>query len=93
MIRQHQFSKVELVSITHPDQSDDELERMLSCAEEILKRLGLPYRVVRLCSGDTGFSASMTYDIEVWLLDRMRGQGKYREISSCSTAVHSKQGV
>ncbi len=84
MIRQHQFSKVELVSITRPDKSDAELERMLSCAEEILKRLALPYRVVRLCSGDTGFSASMTYDIEVWLPGQDEGQGKYREISSCS---------
>ena len=84
MIRQHQFSKVELVSITDPDESDDELDQMLSCAEEILKRLGLPYRVVRLCSGDTGFSASMTYDIEVWLPGQDEGQGKYREISSCS---------
>ena len=80
MIRQHQFSKVELVSITTPDQSNDELERMLSCAEEILKRLGLHYRVVVLCTGDIGFGARKTYDIEVWL----PGQDMYREISSCS---------
>jgi len=81
MIRQHQFEKVELVSVTAPDQSDDELERMLGCAEEVLKRLHLPYRVVKLCTGDIGFGARRTYDIEVWL----PGQGKYREISSCST--------
>jgi seryl-tRNA synthetase len=80
MLRQHQFTKVELVSITTPDQSDDEHERMLSCAEEVLKRLGLHYRVVTLCTGDMGFAARKTYDIEVWL----PGQGAYREISSCS---------
>lgn len=80
MIRQHQFTKVELVSITTPEQSDDEHERMTACAEEVLKRLGLPYRVVLLCTGDMGFSARKTYDIEVWL----PGQGRYREISSCS---------
>jgi seryl-tRNA synthetase len=80
MLRQHQFSKVELVSITHPDGSDAELERMTSCAEEVLKRLELPYRVVTLCTGDMGFAARKTYDIEVWL----PGQGAYREISSCS---------
>ena len=80
MIRQHQFSKVELVSIVHPDESNTELERMTGCAEEVLKRLGLPYRVVTLCAGDMGFGARMTYDIEVWL----PGQGRYREISSCS---------
>ena len=80
MIRQHQFSKVELVSITEPHKSSDELKRMLSIAEEVLKRLSLPYRVVLLCSGDMGFSASITYDIEVW----MPAQNKYREISSCS---------
>ncbi len=80
MIRQHQFSKVELVSIVHPDESDAELERMTGCAEEVLKRLGLPYRVVTLCTGDMGFGARKTYDIEVWL----PGQGRYREISSCS---------
>ncbi|MBN8937175.1 MAG: serine--tRNA ligase [Rhizobiales bacterium] len=80
MIRQHQFTKVELVSITTPEQSKDEHERMLSCAEEILRRLGLHYRVVTLCTGDMGFASQKTYDIEVWL----PGQGMYREISSCS---------
>lgn len=80
MIRQHQFGKVELVSITTEDQSNDELERMTSVAEEILKKLELPYRVMLLCSGDMGFAAQRTYDIEVWL----PGQNKYREISSCS---------
>ena len=80
MIRQHQFTKVELVSMVHPDNSEEELERMTGCAEEVLKRLGLPYRVVVLCSGDTGFGARKTYDIEVWL----PGQDTYREISSCS---------
>jgi seryl-tRNA synthetase len=81
MIRQHQFTKVELVSITTPEQSKDEHERMLSCAEEILRRLDLHYRVMTLCAGDMGFAAQKTYDIEVWL----PGQGMYREISSCST--------
>jgi seryl-tRNA synthetase len=80
MIRQHQFDKVELVSITTPEQSEAEHERMLGCAEEVLKRLGLPYRVITLCTGDMGFSARKTYDIEVWL----PGQNRYREISSCS---------
>ena len=80
MLRQHQFSKVEMVCVTHPDESDAELERMTGCAEEVLKRLGLPYRVVVLCTGDMGFGARKTYDIEVWL----PGQGTYREISSCS---------
>jgi seryl-tRNA synthetase len=80
MIRQHQFSKVELVSITHPDQSAAEHERMTSCAEAILKRLDLAYRVVTLSTGDMGFSAQKTYDVEVWL----PGQNRYREISSCS---------
>jgi len=80
MIRQHQFEKVEMVSVTTPEQSDEELERMTKCAEEVLKRLHLPYRVVKLCSGDIGFSARCTYDLEVWL----PGQGRYREISSCS---------
>lgn len=80
MIRQHQFSKVEMVSITHPDKSDEELERMTACAEGILQRLGLPYRVIVLCTGDMGFGARKTYDIEVWL----PGQDRYREISSCS---------
>jgi len=80
MIRQHQFSKVELVSITTEDQSLDELERMTGSAEEVLKRLELPYRTVILCIGDMGFGARKTYDIEVWL----PGQDMYREISSCS---------
>ena len=80
MIRVHQFSKVELVSIAHPDHSAAEHERMTGCAEEVLKRLGLPYRVVTLCTGDMGFASQKTYDIEVWL----PGQGAYREISSCS---------
>jgi len=80
MIRQHQFTKVELVSITTPEKSRDEHERMLSCAEEILKKLELHYRVVTLCTGDMGFAAQKTYDIEVWL----PGQNMYREISSCS---------
>ncbi len=80
MIRQHQFTKVELVSIATPEQSKDEHERMLSCAEEVLRRLDLHYRVVTLCAGDMGFAAQKTYDIEVWL----PGQSMYREISSCS---------
>ena len=80
MIRQHQFYKVEMISITTPDQSQTEHERMTNCAEEILKRLGLPYRVVVLCSGDTGFASRKTHDIEVWL----PGQNAYREISSVS---------
>jgi seryl-tRNA synthetase len=80
MIRMHQFSKVELVSITTPEQSDEEHERMTSCAEEVLKCLELPYRTMLLCSGDTGFGAAKTYDIEVHL----PGQGAFREISSCS---------
>lgn len=80
MLRQHQFEKVELVSLVHPDRSEDELERMTGCAEEVLKRLGLHYRVVMLATGDMGFAARKTYDVEVWL----PGQGAYREISSCS---------
>lgn len=80
MIRMHQFSKVELVSITTPDQSEQEHEYILNAAEEVLKRLELPYRIMLLCSGDTGFTSKKTYDIEVWL----PGQSKYREISSCS---------
>ena len=84
MIRQHQFSKVELVSITAADQSDAELDRMTGCAEAILQRLGLAYRVLVLCSGDTGFSARRTLDIEVWLPGQDEGRGQYREISSCS---------
>ncbi len=80
MLRQHQFNKVELVSITDADSSLDEHERMTACAEEVLKRLDLHYRVVNLCTGDIGFGARKTYDLEVWL----PGQGTYREISSCS---------
>ncbi|CCG06750.1 Seryl-tRNA synthetase [Pararhodospirillum photometricum DSM 122] len=80
MIRQHQFEKVEMVSIVAPEDSDAELERMTGCAEAVLQGLGLPYRVVALCSGDIGFSARKTYDLEVWL----PAQGCYREISSCS---------
>ena len=80
IIRQHQFNKVELVKIVHPDTSYEELENLTSDAEEVLKLLGLPYRVVELCTGDLGFSAAKTYDIEVWF----PSQGKYREISSCS---------
>jgi seryl-tRNA synthetase len=80
MIRQHQFTKVELVSVTTPEKSKQEHERMLSCAEEVLKKLELHYRVVTLCTGDMGFAAQKTYDIEVWL----PGQNAYREISSCS---------
>jgi seryl-tRNA synthetase len=80
MIRQHQFSKVELVSITTPEESLAEHERMTNCAEEVLKRLGLPYRTMLLCTGDMGFASRKTYDLEVWL----PGQDAYREISSCS---------
>ncbi len=80
MIRQHQFDKVELVKVTTPATSYDELEAMVGNAEEVLKRLELPYRVVLLATGDTGFASAKTYDLEVWL----PGQGKYREISSCS---------
>ncbi|MGA8586851.1 MAG: serine--tRNA ligase [Roseiarcus sp.] len=80
MIRQHQFRKVELVSITTPEQSREEHERMTACAEEVLKRLGLHYRVMALSTGDLGFASQKTYDIEVWL----PGQGRFREISSCS---------
>ena len=80
MLRQHQFRKVELVSVTHPDDSGAEHERMTACAEAVLEALGLPYRRVLLCAGDTGFGAAKTYDLEVWL----PGQGAWREISSCS---------
>ncbi|WP_320046209.1 serine--tRNA ligase [uncultured Ilyobacter sp.] len=80
LIRQHQFNKVEMVKITTPENSYDELEKMVVDAETVLQKLGLPYRLVQLCSGDIGFSAAKTYDLEVWL----PGQGKYREISSCS---------
>jgi seryl-tRNA synthetase len=80
MLRQHQFEKVEMVSVTHPDHSRAELDRMTKCAEGILERLELPYRTVALCVGDMGFGARRTHDIEVWL----PGQNAYREISSCS---------
>ena len=80
MIRQHQFEKVELVSITKPDQSEGVLTEMISCASDLLTSLGLPHRHMLLCSGDLGFSAAKTIDLEVWL----PGQGKYREISSIS---------
>lgn len=80
LIRQHQFNKVEMVKITTPENSYEELERMVVNAETVLQKLGLPYRLVQLCTGDIGFSAAKTYDLEVWL----PGQGKYREISSCS---------
>jgi seryl-tRNA synthetase len=83
MIRQHQFTKVELVSVTTPEESKNEHERMLSCAEEVLKRLGLHYRVMTLCTGDMGFASQKTYDIEVWMPGQGEG-GMYREISSCS---------
>ncbi len=81
MLRQHQFEKVEMVSVTHPDDSDAEQKRMLRCAEDLLERLGVPYRTVILCTGDMGFGARRTYDIEAWL----PGQNAYREISSVST--------
>ena len=80
LIRQHQFNKVEMVKLVHPDKSYEELEHMTRCAENILQKLGLPYRVISLCSGDIGFSAAKTYDIEVWV----PSQDKYRELSSCS---------
>jgi seryl-tRNA synthetase len=80
MIRQHQFNKVELVSITTPDASEAEHERMVGCAEAVLKRLELPFRTMLLCAGDMGFSARKTYDLEVWI----PSEGRYREISSCS---------
>ena len=83
MIRQHQFTKVELVSVTTPETSKDEHERMLACAEEVLRRLDLHYRVMTLCAGDMGFSAQKTYDIEVWMPGQGEG-GAFREISSCS---------
>lgn len=80
MVRQHQFSKVEMISITAPEASAAEHERMVGCAEAVLQKLGLPYRVMLLCTGDTGFASTKTYDLEVWL----PGQERYREISSCS---------
>jgi seryl-tRNA synthetase len=83
LIRQHQFNKVEMVKITSPESSFDELESLLANAEDILQRLELPYQVVTLCTGDLGFSAAKTYDLEVW----MPGQDKYREISSCSNCL------
>ena len=81
MIRQHQFYKVELVSLVEPQKCEEELERMTKCASGILDKLKLPYRIVELCTGDMGFSAQKTYDIEVWV----PSEKKYREISSCST--------
>lgn len=84
LIRQHQFNKVELVKFSRPEDSYDELEKLTANAEEILKRLELPYRTVTLCSGDLGFSSAKTYDLEVWL----PGQGLYREISSCSNFLN-----
>src|SRR5260221_5136460 len=86
MIRQHQFTKVELVSITTPENSKDEHERMLACAEEVLRRLDLHYRVMTLCAGDMGFAAQKTYDIEVWMPGQAEG-GAFREISSCSVCA------
>jgi seryl-tRNA synthetase len=83
MIRQHQFTKVELVTISTPETSKDEHERMLACAEEVLRQLDLHYRVITLCAGDMGFSAQKTYDIEVWMPGQGEG-GAFREISSCS---------
>ncbi|MBF1359689.1 MAG: serine--tRNA ligase, partial [Mogibacterium diversum] len=80
LIRQHQFNKVEMVKLAYPENSYEELEKLTHDAEEVLQKLGIPYRVVRLCSGDLGFSAAMTYDIEVW----MPSYGRYVEISSCS---------
>ncbi|MEX0317295.1 MAG: serine--tRNA ligase [Ruegeria sp.] len=81
MLRQHQFEKVEMVSVTHPEKSDEEQKRMLRCAEDLLEQMGIPYRTVVLCTGDMGFGARRTYDIEAWL----PGQNTYREISSVST--------
>ncbi|HHG90324.1 MAG TPA: serine--tRNA ligase, partial [Devosia sp.] len=82
MLRQHQFSKVEMVAITTPDKSEEEHERLLRCSQQVLERLEIPYRTVRLCSGDTGDSMRRTYDIEAW----MPGQDTYREVASVSTA-------
>jgi len=87
LIRQHQFNKVEMVKLTTPESSFDELESMLANAERILQLLELPYQVVTLCTGDLGFSATKTYDIEVWMPGQDDGQGKYREISSCSNCL------
>ena len=83
MLRQHQFTKCELVSITAPEKSAEEHERMLACAETVLKKLELPYRVMTLCTGDMGFASAKTYDIEVWV----PGQATFREISSCSVCT------
>ena len=88
LIRQHQFNKVELVRFSLPEDSYDQLELLTSHAEEVLQRLELPYRVVTLCTGDLGFSAAKTYDLEVWL----PGQQLYREISSCSNFEASRPG-
>ena len=88
MLRQHQFEKVEMVSITRPEDSRDELDRMTTCAQNILELLGLPYRVVVLSTGDMGFGARRTHDLEVWL----PGQGTYREISSSRSAATSRPG-
>jgi seryl-tRNA synthetase len=79
-MREHQFGKVEIVSITHPNKSKIEFERMISCVESILTKLDLPYRLVELCTGDLGFSSTYTIDFEVW----MPGQNQFREVSSCS---------
>ena len=84
LIRQHQFDKVEMVQIVHPEKSYEALEEMTGHAEAILQKLGLPYRVMLLCSGDMGFGAAKTYDIEVWLPGQNDGEGSFREISSCS---------
>lgn len=86
MIRQHQFDKVEMVRIVRDDDSYEHLEELTACAENILKKLGLPYRKVLLCTGDMGFGSAKTYDLEVWL----PAQNTYREISSCSNAKPSK---
>ncbi|MBL0349029.1 MAG: serine--tRNA ligase [Elusimicrobia bacterium] len=85
LIRNHQFNKIELVRFARPEDSLAELEKLTGHAEEVLKRLGLPYRVMELCTGDLGFSSAKTYDLEVWLPAENGGQGAYREISSCST--------
>jgi seryl-tRNA synthetase len=89
MLRQHQFQKVELVSVTRPEDSAAEHERMTACAERVLTALGLSWRRMLLCAGDTGFSASRTYDLEVWL----PGQKAWREISSCSNTRTSRRGA
>ena len=88
MLRQHQFTKVEMVSVARPEESAAEHERMTRCAEVILERLELPYRRMLLCAGDTGFSSTKTYDLEVWL----PGQGMYREISPAPIPGRSRRG-